>query len=201
MSIYKKLNEVMKKVSYVRKDGKLGFGANSFSIVTHDAVLRAVRDHLTDAGILVIPTQVSKGVSVEGMTKSGTQKIRFEAVYDVMFIDIEDDTILTIRTEAHAEDNSDKAANKAITYATKNALLKALMLETGDEDVEAVKNTIDLKQTTMIAQLIGDTGSDMQKFLGTYGIQTVAELPLIEFQNVMAMLQKKQKSAKEKAAS
>ena len=193
MSIYKKLNEVQKKASFVKKDGELGYGQNKFSIVTHDAVLRAIRTHLTDIGIVIVPSQVEKGISVPGKTSKGGDKIRFEALYDVAFIDIDDDSKIVIRTEAHAEDNSDKAANKAITYAVKNAMLKAFLLETGDDNVEEMKNTIDVKQTGMIAQLIADTGTDMKKFLEAYKIQTVAELPQAYFTTAINQLQAKQK--------
>ena len=193
MSIYKKLNEVQKKASFVKKDGELGYGQNKFSIVTHDAVLRAIRTHLTDIGIVIVPSQVEKGISVPGKTSKGGDKIRFEALYDVAFIDIDDDSKIVIRTEAHAEDNSDKAANKAITYAVKNAMLKAFLLETGDDNVEEMKNTIDVKQTGMIAQLIADTDTDMKKFLEAYKIQTVAELPQAYFTTAINQLQAKQK--------
>ena len=198
MSIDKKLNEVHKKVKFVKKDGKLGFGNNSFSIVTHDAVLTAVREHLVDAGIVIIPSQVEKGISVEGQTKSGTSKIRFEALYDVKFIDIDSDSSVTIRTEAHAEDSSDKAANKAITYAVKNAMLKALMLETGDEDYQGQKNTINLKQVQLMQKLIESTGTDMKDFLAFYGVGTLTEMPEASFTHGMTALQNKEK--KQKAA-
>ena len=196
MSIYKKLNEVHKKVKFVRKDGKLGFGSNQFSIVTHDAVLTAVREHLVDAGIVIIPSQVEKGVSVVGQTKSGTAKIRFEALYDVKFIDVDDDSSVTIRTEAHAEDNSDKAANKAITYAVKNAMLKALMLETGDEDAQGQKNTINLKQVQLMQKLIESTDTDIKDFTAFYGVATLADMPEASFTHGMTALQSKEKKQK-----
>ena len=197
LDIYKKLNEVHSKVKFVKKDGKLGFGNNQFSIVTHDAVLTAVREHLVDAGILIIPAQVEKGTSVEGQTKSGTAKIRFEALYDVDFIAVSDGSKVTIRTEAHAEDSSDKAANKAITYAVKNAMLKALMLETGDEDAQGAKNTINLKQVQLIQKLVVSTDTDLKDFLAFYGVDTLADMPEASFTHGMKALQAKEKKQKE----
>lgn len=196
MSIYKKISEIMKKVAYVKKDATIGSGSYAYKAVSHDAVLRIVRSHLNDAGVIVIPSQVEKGLSVSGKTKNGGDKIRFEALYDVVFYDSDSDTSLTIRTEAHAEDSGDKAANKAITYATKNALLKAFMLETGeDETGEASKNTITVKQATMLQGLITETKSDEEKFLTTFAAEKYTDISVDHFGKALAMLQSKLKKA------
>lgn len=191
MSIYKKLNDVMKKVEFVTKNGTLGFGQNTFRIVTHDKVLEVVRKHLVDAGIIVIPSQVEKGISIAGKTARGGDKIRFEALYDVKFIDIDTDTELIIRTEAHAEDSSDKAANKALTYAVKNALLKALMLQSGDDISNEMKNTISVKQATMLHALVHSTESDEEKFLTYYGAEKYTDIAEDQFQHAVQSLQNK----------
>lgn len=191
MSIYKKLNDVMKKVEFVTKDGTLGFGQNTFKIVTHDKVLEVVRKHLVEAGIIVIPSQVEKGISVAGKTSKGGDKIRFEALYDVKFIDIDSDSELVIRTEAHAEDSSDKAANKAITYAVKNALLKALMLQSGDDISNEMKNTISSKQAVMIQKLVASTETDERTFLDFYGAEKYTDIAEDQFQQAMKRLEAK----------
>lgn len=191
MSIYKKLNNVMKKVEFVTKDGSLGFGNNRFSIVTHDKVVSVVRPFLVEEGIIVIPTQVEKGVSVAGKTSKGNDKIRFEAVYDVQFIDIDSDSTVTIRTEAHAEDSSDKAANKAITYAVKNALLKVLMLQTGDDMTNEMANKVTPKQAVMLQSLVHQTKSDEEKFLALYGAEKYTDIAQDQFSHAMNLLQAK----------
>lgn len=181
----------MKKVEFVTKDGTLGFGNNKFSVVTHDKVLSVVRPFLVEEGIIVIPSQVDKGVSVVGATKSGTAKIRFEAVYDVKFIDIDDDSSFTIRSEAHAEDSSDKAANKALTYAVKNALLKALMLQTGDDMTNEMANKVTPKQAVMLQSLVTQTNSDEEKFLALYNVSKYADIAQDQFGHAMNLLQAK----------
>lgn len=191
MSIYKKLNNVMKKVEFVTKDGSLGFGNNTFSIVTHDKVLSVVRPFLVDEGVIVVPSQVEKGVSVEGMTKSGTKKIRFEAVYDVSFIDVDDDSKIVVRSEAHAEDSSDKAANKALTYAVKNAILKALMLQTGDDMTNEMANKVTPKQAVMLQNLVTQTKSDEEKFLALYHAEKYTDIAQDQFGHAMNLLQAK----------
>ena len=49
-----------------------------------------------------------------------------------MNVDTGDKVTSTI--EAHANDNGDKAPGKALSYATKSAMLKVFSLETGEND-------------------------------------------------------------------
>lgn len=202
MNIYERLNEVRKSVSYVKKDSTVGFGQNSYKAVSHDAVTTLTRQHFIDHGIMIVPMQKEKGISIDGETKSGGKKIRFEAMYDIKFVNIEDATdYLTVTIEAHAEDNGDKAPGKALSYATKSAMLKVLMLETGEDEEEGIKNTIDSKQAGMIAQLIADTSTDVDKFLGAYSISKVIELPSGLFAQALAQLQAKKKKAATNASA
>lgn len=192
MSIYKKLNEVMEKVSYVTKDANVGFGKNQYKAATRDAVVAAVRQHFVEKGIVVITSQVEKGISVDGNYSSGGAKIRFEGLYDVSFIDIDDESKVTLRLEGHGEDSSDKAPGKAATYAEKAAIIKALLLETGEEN-EETKNTINLKQVQLIQKLIESTNTDVKDFLAFYGVDKISDMPESSFTHGMTALQNKQK--------
>lgn len=188
----------MRKVSFVTKDTTVGFGNNQYKAVTHDRVTEIVRPHFVEAGIMIIPRQQGKGISIDGKTQKGNDKIRFEAVYDVDFIDCEDRDKITVTVEAHAEGSDDKCAGKALSYAVKSAMLKVLMLETGENDEEGVKNTIDAKQSSMLTQLIADTNTDVKKFCEAYGVSNVTELPSGHFSNALLQLQKKAKLLKGK---
>jgi hypothetical protein len=200
LNIYEKLNEVRKKVQFVHKDTTVGFGQNTFKAVSHDQVTSAVRQHFVDQGIIILTSQIGKGISVDGQTKSGANKIRFEAMYEIIFLNMEDGSDkLTVTVEAHAEGSDDKCPGKALSYATKSAMLKVLMLETGDNDEEGVKNTIDVKQTGMIAQLITDTNTEIDKFCAAYQIQKVSDLPSGMFAQALAQLQKKMKGKNDAA--
>ena len=194
--IYKKINEIMKKVEFVTKDGQLGFGNNTFRIVTHDKVLSVVRQHFVDDGVIVVPSQVDKGISVEGTTKNGGKKIRMEALYDVAFIDVDDGSQIVIRSEAHAEDSGDKGANKCLTYAVKNALLKVLMLQTGDDINQEVANKVNDKQRVMLQSLVDATDTNASEFLAYYNAQTYSDFPQSYFQGAVDALQKKAKKGK-----
>lgn len=183
----------MKKVEFVTKDGVLGFGQNQFRVVTHDKVISVVRQHFVDEGVIVIPSQVDKGISIDGKTSKGGDKIRFETMYDVSFVDIDDGSSIVIRTEAHAEDNSDKAANKAITYAVKNAILKILMLQSGDDINQEVSNKVNEKQRNILQNLVVSTKTDEHEFLAYYGADTFADFSQSYYQHAVDALQKKAK--------
>lgn len=135
MNVYQKLNGVMRKVAYVQKDTTVR-DAGGYRAVSHDAVTAMVRPHFLEAGIIVHPTlTASKTESSGKQTKNETPIIRYTGEYDVAFVNADDPADrIVVHIEAHAEDTGDKAPGKAISYAVKYALLKVLMLETGESD-------------------------------------------------------------------
>ena len=170
--IYKKINNIMEKVEFIHKDGNLGFGNNTFKVVTFDNVVSKIRKHFIDEGVLIIPNQIEKGISIEGTTKSGTKKIRFEAMFEIEFVAVEDGSSIKVKTEAHAEDNSDKATGKAITYATKNAILKVLLLQTGDDKAqEDNSNKVSKKEIDKLRLQLSNCGLKDDDFLSIFNIK------------------------------
>ena len=140
MNIYQRIAAVQKECGYIKKDTEVGFGNNKYKGTSHDGVLVAVRQHMIDNGIIALVSQQSKGEHYDGKTKSGTDLIRFEAVYDITFIcaDKPEDRH-TVSVEGHGEDYNDKAPGKAISYATKTAFLKTFMIVTGENDEERLE--------------------------------------------------------------
>ncbi len=140
-NIYQKIADVQKAVAKVAKDTTVKAGGGSYKAVSHDAVLSAIREAVIDAGIVITPTQMGKGVVVPGQTNSGNYKHRFEAVYSIEFINIDEPADRhSVEVEAHADDNGDKAPGKAISYATKTAQLKVFLLATGENDEERMED-------------------------------------------------------------
>lgn len=135
MNIYEKLNEVRKAVSYLQKDKKVS-GGGDYMAITHDAVTAAVREHLVEHGVMIVPHLV-KGSTVQTGTTTGKgiPIIRYEATYEICFVNCSDPTDkVCVTMEAHALDQGDKAPGKAISYATKYAMLKLFSIETGDNE-------------------------------------------------------------------
>lgn len=145
MNIYQRINEVRKMIGYVQKDKDVGFGKSSYRAVTHDAVTGMVRAALIEHGVVIVPSVMSATFhpaelvqqtndSGAVVTVSAKQRL-YEATFQVEFVNMDDpaDRIVT-QQNSHALDNGDKAPGKAMSYATKYAILKLFNIETGEDD-------------------------------------------------------------------
>jgi hypothetical protein len=133
-NIHQRLAAVMVKVDYIKKDKKVGEGG--YMAVTHDVVASEVRPFFVENGILISPTIVKHSVVETGTkTTKGTPIIRLEAEIAVSFVNVDQPTDReTIIVLAHANDQGDKAPGKALSYAVKYAILKILLIETGENE-------------------------------------------------------------------
>ena len=127
LNIHQRLAQVMKAVSYVQKERKPDM---KYSIVSHDAVTAKVRPALLEAGIVYYPVRCDH-------QHSGN---RAECSMTVRFVNIDaPEDFFDVPTFGYGIDPQDKGPGKAMSYAVKYALLKALGLETGDDpDTESV---------------------------------------------------------------
>lgn len=137
-SIYQRLNEVMKVVRYVQKDKAVSGGGANYKAVTHDQAVSVCRQALVDNGVMIFPEQIDGGFLVMrdlNATPAPVKMGLYSGTYNIHFVNIDDGSDrVTVRVQAHANDNGDKAPGKALTYATKSAILKVLCLETGEND-------------------------------------------------------------------
>lgn len=120
-NIHQRLAAAMGDVTYIQKEKKQGM---QYTIVSHDAVTAKVRPVLLKHGIVYYPTSVDH-------TQNGN---RAECAMTVRFVNIDaPDDYFEVQTFGYGVDNQDKGPGKAMSYAVKYALLKALGLETGDD--------------------------------------------------------------------
>lgn len=120
-NINQRIAAAMGAVTYVQKDRKNGM---KYSIVSHDVVTAKVRPALLEQGVIYRPVALK-------YTQVGN---RTEVMLDVIFINIDDPTdTFTVPSLGFGVDNQDKGPGKAVSYAVKYALLKAMGLETGDD--------------------------------------------------------------------
>lgn len=134
LNIYQRINEIRKKVEYLKKDKQV----QGYKVVTHDQVTGALRDFLIEYGVIVIPNEMgSVMVNTDTQTGSGTPWMRYEAKYTIEFVNMDTpEETIAINVSAHAMDTGDKAPGKALSYATKMAMLKLFSIETGEDDEE-----------------------------------------------------------------
>jgi len=134
LNVFQRVNEIRKKVSYLKKDAKV----QGYQAITHDAVTGAIREYLIDYGVVVVPNEMGSSMIETGtQTGSGTPWMRYEAKYTIEFVNIDEpEQSIPINVTAHAMDTGDKAPGKALSYATKMAMLKLFSIETGEDDEE-----------------------------------------------------------------
>lgn len=136
-NLFQRINHVRKAIGYVQKDKSVSTGGGSYKAVTHDQVTAMVRGPMIEAGIVCIPNLVESQALLPLVDKDGNlaKQFRYEATYDFSFINADKpDDRITVRIQAHAMDNADKAPGKALSYAKKYALLKLFELETGEDE-------------------------------------------------------------------
>lgn len=131
-NILQRINDVRKSIGYLQKDKSVSTGGGSYRAITHDVVTGMVRQHMIDAGIVCVPNLVA---SCAHPKEEGVKQFRYDATYEFVFANEDDPKdFVSIKIEAHAMDNADKAPGKALSYAKKYAMLKLFEIETGEDD-------------------------------------------------------------------
>ena len=138
-NIFQRMIAVMKEVEYIQKgDKKVN---NQYTYVSHDQVTGRLHKPCAENGIVVISTMDSHEIQNTMTVCTVTTKF-------VNSDNPEDHTSVT--SVGYGIDRGDKGAGKAMSYAIKYNLLKAFMLETGDDpdhDQNVVRDTTS-KQST-----------------------------------------------------
>ena len=121
-NIFQRINAIMKEVKYVQKsDKKVN---NQYSFVSHDAVSSALQPHLVEHGVVIVP-------SVTNLIEEGN---RTTVQMCISFVNIDNPSdMISITSYGYGIDSQDKGIGKAVSYATKYAMLKMFCLETGDD--------------------------------------------------------------------
>ena len=135
LNIHQRLLLVATEASYVQKKGRTTAGG-TYNYAKHDDVMAAVRPALIRYGVgwsITVNPELSASESA-GKTKSGAEQTMWTLWADVTFYNVDkpEDSI-TARFVGEGIDTGDKATGKALSYMTKNALLKTFLIESGDE--------------------------------------------------------------------
>ena len=162
----------MQEVEYVQKDSSVSGMGGGYKAVSHDQVVSVARKSLVNNGVMIFPNQI-KGEFLQMRDINATpQPIKmglYSGTYEINFVNIDDgNDRITATIEAHANDNGDKAPGKALSYATKSAILKVLSLETGENDESREEqrdiNLISVEQVEQLYNLLcDDTGNYTEK--------------------------------------
>ena len=192
MNIYQRLNKIREEVSYIQKDATV----EGYKAITHDMVTSEIRPHLIKHGVMIVPKQQNHTLTETGKTTSrGTPFTAYIADYAIEFVNIDEPTDkVVVMVGAMAEDHGDKGPGKAISYATKYAILKLLSIETGESDEsrqEQKPALISDDQVIEINDLVNETGADLKRFLKYLKVTSVEKIPTTAYQTAIAALEAK----------
>jgi hypothetical protein len=201
LNIYQRIHEVMKVLKYVQKDKHIKGGGQDYKAVTHDQVVSVARSELVKNGIMIYPEQLSSKMIQERDLSREIKMHLYSGDYAIHFVNIDKpDDRISVTINAHATDNGDKAPGKAVTYATKTAILKVLCLETGENDESRVKDqeTISETQVQQLLVLVDAAGLKLTDFCDSAKIESLDEMQAYRFKPAKAHLNKL-KAKKEEA--
>ena len=158
----------MKVVEYVQKDSAVSGMGGGYKAVSHDQVISVARKALVDNGVMIFPNQISGEFLQMRDINATPQPIKmglYSGTYEINFVNINDgNDKITATIHAHANDNGDKAPGKALSYATKSAILKVLSLETGENDESREEqrdiNLISAEQVDQLFKLLCDANGN-----------------------------------------
>jgi hypothetical protein len=128
-SLVRKLAEVMGEVERIAKNGKNDHF--NYKFATEADIAAAVREHMSSRHLMLVPsvekTEWEKVARKNGETKLCTLTVR----YRLMDGDSGEEMEFVIMGQG--EDSMDKGTYKAMTGATKYALMKLFLIPTGDD--------------------------------------------------------------------
>lgn len=180
-NLHQRLAEAMAAVRYVQKEKKQGM---QYSVVSHDHVTAKVRPALLDAGIVYYP------VNLEHVQNGN----RTEITLSVRFVNTDNpEDFIEVPSLGFGIDQQDKGPGKAISYAVKYALLKALGLETGDDPDyhQDVAHTIDENQAATIQALAEEVEADISAFCEWMKVDSIESIPATSYDKAIKALEKK----------
>jgi hypothetical protein len=136
-NIYQRMLAVMAAAGYVQKDKRASPAAGGFAYVSHDQVVRILRPHLVQHGILC-QVNVVEHVLEQVQSRRGEPLYFTRVRVEVAFVNVDNpEDRFVADGYGYGFDSQDKGPGKAVSYATKMVLLKAFLLESGEEDPEA----------------------------------------------------------------
>ncbi|MDG0791954.1 ERF family protein [Cohnella ginsengisoli] len=135
-SLYKKISNVMKEVSYLSKDDKVEFNNTKYKAISEEKVTSTVRASLIQNGLIIIPVKQSH-------KREGTLST-VDTEYKIIDIDTGEYEIIV--SSGTGADTQDKGVGKAMTYSYKYLFLRTFAIPTGEDPDKISSAELDDKQ-------------------------------------------------------
>lgn len=147
-SIYQKINNIKNKIGVIGKDTKNA--QQNYKYRSIDDILNKSHQWFTQEEVIVIPSVKES----ETLKKQSGQK---EAIYkfvtvEYQFVAAADGSSISVTVCGEGMDYSDKATNKAMTSALKNALNQLFLIPTKDTFIDSEVDTIQARTPAPLPQ-------------------------------------------------
>ena len=137
MTLHEKLLEIMKKVQYLSKDGKVEFAQTKYKALTEEKITSAIRPFLEELGVVIYPIH-------QEHTRAGTLST-VNVTYRIVNVEKADDYIEVV-SSGTGVDTQDKGVGKAMTYAYKYMLLRTFAIPTGEDPDKVATTQLDVEE-------------------------------------------------------
>lgn len=147
MNLWQKISAVMTEVEYLKKDDVVGKGSKSeYKAISEEKVTETVRVSFIKHGLVLLPVEqehtcetreTENDYGKKGVSRLATVNVKYKLV------DIETGEHEFIVSSGTGADSGDKAVGKAMTYAYKYALLRTLMIPTGEDPDKIASPVLD----------------------------------------------------------
>jgi hypothetical protein len=200
MNIYEKVIAVMESIEYLKKDDTVGTGRMQYKAISDEKVKLTLRQAMIKNKLVMHRTKVETEVTSREYEQYDQTKIQYfcEVRSNYRITNAENpEEFIDIQSIGHGVDSQDKSAGKAMTYASKYALLDTFLIPTGDDpdkthsnDIEQPINNLLTADQLRTLHTLADykTKEQIKKH---YGIKSTKELTKKQANEIIANLMKK----------
>jgi hypothetical protein len=152
MNIYEKIIKVMESVEYLKKDDTVGSGKSQYKAISDEKVKVSIRNQMIANKLVMFRVSVdTETISREYEQYNDYKKInenkiqhfcKVKSTYKIVNAENPEESI-EIQSIGHGVDPQDKAAGKAMTYASKYAMLDTFIIPTGEDSDKTHSNDIE----------------------------------------------------------
>ena len=154
---------VMAEVKGIEKSMKVGSGNYAYQGVADKDVKQVIGRAMSKNGLSLLPTKITPRNTVTVV--DGKSKIFLEVDTEYLLLHTSGES-MKLAGYGHAQDNGDKAAGKATTYALKYTLLYTFLVPTGEIDDTDATHSEDLAKKTRAPSVKAQLSERMQSFFG-----------------------------------
>lgn len=200
-NIFQRINSVRQDIDgYLQKLKQV----QNYKVVTHDQVTHELRTALLRRGVIVFPN-LAKSLMVDTGNKTqsgrGVPIFRYEAKYSVGFINMDNPSDTAwLDVEAHSLDQGDKAPGKALSMATKSAMLKVFTIVTGEDEespYDPAPAYISEDQVADLKSLLTEIGREPTTLCERMKIGSLNEITIERYEAAVNFLERQREKLKE----